>query len=57
MSNTELNEKIKQQQKMFMQKVCKKHEYIKVTLTTTGINQPSVSYQCKHCGEQLNYSL
>ena len=53
MSNVELNQKIKQQQKMFMQNVCEKHEYIKVTLTTT-INQPSISYQCKHCGKQLN---
>ena len=54
MSNVELNERIKQQQKMFMQKVCEKHEYIKVTLTVTGINKPSHSYQCKNCGKTLN---
>ena len=54
MSNVNLNEYIKQQQKMFMPKGCEKHEYIKVTLTVTGINQPSSSCKCKHCGKQLN---
>ena len=54
MSNSDLNQTIKQQHKIFMQKVCEKHEYIKVTLTATGINQLSVFYQCKHCGKQLN---
>lgn len=53
MGNKQLNESIKMQQKMYLQKVCEKHEYIKVTVTATGVNTPSVSYPCKHCGKPL----
>ena len=49
----ELREKIKQQQKMYIQKVCCIHEPIAVALTATGIDKPTISYQCKHCGESL----
>lgn len=41
---------------MFLQTVCKKHEYILVTqtTTTTGKNNKTKTWmQCKHCGNIL----
>lgn len=54
MNNDILNYKLRQQNKMFMQKVCEKHEYIEVVLTVSGVNQPSKLLQCKFCGKIFN---
>jgi len=56
MNNKELNERYNAMQNMYLQKVCKKHEYIFVNFTVSHnhVNTPSCYYQCKNCGKLLN---
>lgn len=56
--NKRLNEMVKQQQQMFIQRICDKHEYVLVTQTTTNnapipLNTSHSWLQCKHCSHTL----
>lgn len=51
MGNEHLNSQVKEKQTLFLQKVCEKHEYIEVKMTTAPINCPNKWLQCKHCGK------
>ncbi len=57
MNNFVLNQQIKEQQNMFMQILCEKHEFIEVKMITSPINKPSKWLQCKHCGKVYDTDL
>lgn len=39
---------------MFVQKDCKKHDFLKVTCITTAHSNVAIIYQCKKCGQLLS---
>ena len=36
---------------MFVQQVCKIHEYVEIEITTSYNNKVVIQYQCKYCGK------